>query len=278
MAVTIRLEEGSFDKNTLSDCLRSLAQRDFVANDGQELVYASGDYTITMGGYIAAAPGDQPRGWDLNNSHIVEMTFSSDGRALQVSGLAMDLRETYHARAIDDLRDWNDFSKHQDYEIIGTNSSDVIKGSALGSNAIMGHAGDDRLVGLGANDKIFGGRGDDVIVIRGDGARVKGEAGSDKFVLKDTQSDVRILDFDPTEDRIDIGYILDDLVRNGDIGHKLRYIGQNEFGDGNYELRTDVRSSDDGTVTVIELSLHGDEYSVVELAGDMKLDFDNFIF
>jgi Ca2+-binding RTX toxin-like protein len=278
MAVTIKLEDGTFDKETLANCLKSLAHRSFVENDGQELVYASGDYTISMGGYIAAAPGNQPRGWDLNNSHIVEMTFTSGAHKLQLSGLAMDLREIYHARSVDDLRDWNDFSKLQDYEIIGTNASDMIRSAASGNNVVMGRAGDDRLVALGTNDKILGGGGDDVIVVKGDGARVRGDAGSDKFVLKETQTGARILDFDASEDRLDIGYILDDLVRNDNIGHKLRYIGEADFGDGNYELRTDTRQSDEGTITVVELNLRGHEYSVIELLGDLKLGADDFLF
>lgn len=278
MAVTIKLEDGTFDKETLANCLKSLAHRSFVENDGQELVYSSGDYTISMGGYIAAAPGNQPRGWDLNNSQIVEMTFTSGANKLQVSGLAMDLREIYQSRSIDDLRDWNDFSKLQDYEIIGTNSSDTIRSAAFGNNVVMGRAGDDRLVALGTNDKILGGSGDDVIVVKGDGARVSGDAGSDKFVLKDTQTGARILDFDPSEDRLDISYILDDLVRNDNVDHKLRYIGGADFGDSNYELRTDTRQSDEGTITVVELNLRGHEYSVIELLGDLKLVADDFLF
>lgn len=278
MAVTIKLEDGAFDKETLATCLKSLAERSFVENDGEELVYSSGDYTITLGGYIAAEPGNQPRGWDLNNSQILEMTFKNGEHELQVSGLSMDLREIYHARSLDDLRDWTDFSKHQDYEIIGTTSSDMIRGSAAGSNVILGRTGDDRLVALGTNDKVLGGRGDDVIIIRGDGCRAKGEAGSDKFVLKETQSDARILDFDPSEDRLDISYILDDLVRNDDLGNKLRFIGDDEFGNDNYELRTAVSQSDEGTVTTVELNIRGQEYSVVELLGDVKLDFDDFLF
>ena len=277
MAVSIKLGDGAYDKDMLSDCLKSLAHRSFVENDGQELVYSSGDYTITMGGQIAAAPGNQPRGWDLNNSQIVEMTFSNGTHELHLAGLSMDLREIYHARSIDDLRDWTDFSRHQDYDVIGTDASDAIRGSSLGSNVIIGRAGDDRLVGLGTNDKILGGRGDDVIVVKGDGARVKGEAGSDTFVLKDTQSDARILDFDPSEDRLDIAHLLDDLVRNDDLAHKLRYIGDNEFGGGNYELRTDTRQTDEGMVTAVELSLHGHEVAVVELLGELNLDFSDFI-
>ena len=206
------------------------------------------------------------------------MTFTSGAHKLQLSGLAMYLREIYHARSIDDLRDWNDFSKRQDYEIIGTTTSDMIRGSAFGSNVIMGRGGDDHIVALGTNDKILGGRGDDVIVVRGDGCRAKGDAGADKFVLKDSQSDARILDFDPGEDRLDIAHILDELVRSDSVGHKLRFIGDDEFGDGNYELRADVHQSDEGTVTTVELNLRGHEYSIIELLGDVKLGSDDFIF
>jgi Ca2+-binding RTX toxin-like protein len=278
MAVMIKVDGGVFDRETLDRCLKSLALRDFVENDGQHLVYGSGKYQITMSGEIAAAAGEQPRGWDLNNSQINDMTFTHGSQKLVISGLAMDLREIYQSRSLDDLRDWNDFSRRQDYHITGSGQADLIRASTDGSSVIEGRAGDDRLVSLGTNDRLFGGAGNDTIVARGANTALWGEAGSDKFVIRHADSEPRIMDFEAGRDHLAFGAALDKLIRgNQDIGDRLKFIGDDDFGSGRYEIRADVRHSEGDTFTIIELSLRGHEYQVAELKGAVDLGWCDFI-
>ncbi|MGV3552837.1 hypothetical protein [Rhizobium sp.] len=278
MAVKIKIEGGFFDKSTLNDCLRSLRLREFLDNDGNELLYAGGKYKIAMSGEIAAAPGEEPRDWDLNNTQINEMTFSHGSKALKITGLAMDLREIYRSRSIDDLRDWNDFSMRQDYIIAGSGKNDLIRTSFDGNTDISGHGGNDRLVSLGNNDRLFGGAGNDTLVARGDRAELWGGGGSDKFVIRNTDSDVRIMDFQPGRDQISFGTAIDKLLRGNDgIDGRLRFIGDRDFGGGNHELRADIRRVGGETVTIIELSLRGHEYQIAELKGAFDLGWQDFL-
>ena len=278
MAVMIKVDGGVFDRTTLDRCLKSLASRDFVDNDGEHLVYTGGKYKITMSGEIAATAGEQPRDWDLNNSQINDMTFTHGSQRVTISGLAMDLREIYHSRSLDDLRDWDDFSKHQDYRIIGSGKDDLIRGSLDGNNDIEGRAGDDRLVGRGNDDHLFGGAGNDTLVARGDSVDLWGGAGSDKFVIRFADSDVRIMDFEAGRDHVAFGTALDKLVRgNHDIADRLKFIGDDNFGNGRYEVRADVRHSGGNTFTVVELSLRGHEYQLAEFKGAIDLNWHDFL-
>lgn len=278
MAVTIKIEGGVFDRETLDECLKTLSHRDFVDNNGHQLTYSSRGDTITMSGEIAAAAGQEPTGWDLNNSQIHEMTFSHGSQTVSISGLAMSLREIYPARTIDELRDWNDFTKRQDYEIIGSSQDDIIKASLEGRSIISGHAGDDRLVSLGNNDKLLGGAGDDTLVLRSHGAWARGDAGRDSFVLRDTETDTKIMDFEAGRDRLVLGFVLDMIIRGNHNASQLRFIGDDDFGHGRYEMRTDVRHVGDDTFTVLEVSVKGHEHALVEFDGALHLSASDVLF
>lgn len=279
MAVVIKVDGGVFDKSTLDQCLKSLRLRDFVDNDGEQLVFASGKYKITMSGEIAAAAGEQPRDWDLINTQINDMTFTHGAQKVTISGLAMNLREIYHSRALDDLRDWNDFSRHQDYRIVGSGQDDLIRASLDGNSDIEGRGGDDRLVSLGRDDRLFGGTGKDVLVARGENVELWGGAGADKFVIRHADSDVKIMDFEPGRDFIAFGTALDKLVRgNHNIDDKLRFIGDDDFGSGHYEVRADIRRAGGETFTVVELNLRGHEYELAAIKGNIHLDWNDFLF
>ncbi len=78
--------------------------------------------------------------------------------------------------------------------LTGTGGADTLTGSA-GADLLNGGAGDDRLSGGAGNDILLDGAGVDVLA---------GGAGADSFVLSvDGQAD-RIIDFDPTQDKIDL--------------------------------------------------------------------------
>lgn len=279
MTVVIKVDGGVFDKTTLDECLKSLGRRDFVDNDGEQLVYTGGKYKITMSGEIAAAAGEQPRDWDLNNSQIREMTFTHGSQTLEISGLAMNLREIFASRSLDELRDWNDFSRYQDYRIIGSSNDDVIRSAHDGDSIVEGHAGNDRLVSLGKHDQLFGGAGNDVLVARGDHIKLWGDAGSDRFVIRDTDSDARIMDFEAGRDYIGVGSALDKLARSSRaLDDRFKFIGDDDFGHGRYEIRAEVRHADGETFTVVELSLRGHEHQLAELKGAVHLDWNDFLF
>lgn len=279
MAVNISTEGVSFSSMAIADCLRSMGDRAFVTNSGDELVFTAGDYSISMKGAIAARAGDQPVGWDLNNTQINSMTFSCGGETVEITGLTMSLREIYHSRTAGDLRDWNDFSKYQDYRLTGTDDNDVMSGVKLGENDIRGGLGDDRLISNGVDDVIYGGGGDDVIVLRSQKAFVNGGAGSDTFVFASASDDLVIKGFEQGHDVLKLTSLLDDLKGWQDSkADDLRFIGNDDFHGNGFEIRYDIRKSGGQTETILEVNLGGHEHVIATLQGAVRLDADDLIF
>lgn len=279
MAVTIRTIGESFERQTVSTYLKLLKQRDFLSNDGDQLVYMSGRYTITMRGFIATEPGSQPVDWDLNNTQIVDVTFSKGSQALQILGLAMNLRETFQARTLDELRDWTDFSRHQDYRFLGSMRSDEIKGALDGVNWIYGRQGNDVLVARGVRDHLFGGGGDDVLRIRSEAGRFSGGSGDDRFVLKNHSTDIRIMDFDSDNDHLNLRPVLLSLVDDDELKlGKFEFIGTDEFSAAGFELRVAAGKSAGAHVLTLEANVRGEDYALATFWNTRHIDADTLIF
>ena len=78
--------------------------------------------------------------------------------------------------------------------VIGTGAADTLAGTT-GADLISGSTGDDRLYGGAGNDILLDGTGADILA---------GGAGADSFVLSVDGLADRIVDFDPTQDTIDL--------------------------------------------------------------------------
>ena len=279
MVVTIKSIGESFQHQAVQNSLKLLKQREFQSNDGEELVYSSGRHTISMNGSIAAQPGEQPQDWDLNNTQVVKVTFTMGSGALQISGLAMDLRETFQAREIDDLRDWTDFSEHQDYRFLGSSLNDVIKGSLNGINWINGNQDDDILVGRSQKDHVKGGAGDDVIRIKSEAGSFSGGGDDDRFVLKNHSPDIRIMDFDEAHDRIDLRPVLLSLL-DGDEAKldKFDFVGDDDFSGTGFELGFSLEKTDGKDSLILAANIRGEEFELATLFGVQNIDCDVLVF
>jgi Ca2+-binding RTX toxin-like protein len=73
-----------------------------------------------------------------------------------------------------------------------------------GAGTLSGGAGDDLLVAEGAGGVLRGGAGDDILVAGPSGGTLSGGAGADLFVMRAGGGAVRITDFDPAQDRLDL--------------------------------------------------------------------------
>ena len=78
-----------------------------------------------------------------------------------------------------------------------------VMGAGL-ADTLAGTAGDDLISGSAGDDLLYGGAGNDILLDGTGLDRMVGGAGADSFVLSvDGQAD-RIIDFDPTQDKIDL--------------------------------------------------------------------------
>lgn len=75
------------------------------------------------------------------------------------------------------------------------------------SGALSGGRGDDLLQGGSGAVTLVGGAGDDMLVARGAGSRLSGGAGRDIFVLAAAEGVLRIEDFRPGSDQLDLSLI-----------------------------------------------------------------------
>ncbi len=80
----------------------------------------------------------------------------------------------------------------------------VIRDTASGNAVLQGSAGADLIVGGDGVDRLFGGAGDDVLVSGPGGGVLTGGAGRDIFVLRPTTGTLRIADYEPGLDRLDL--------------------------------------------------------------------------
>ena len=127
-------------------------------------------------------------------------------------------------------RDFSDGDKSKS-QIKGGKDSDKLKGSKKndyilgdkGAEKIKGGKGDDLIKGGEGNDRIKGGAGNDVIVGGAGKNTAKGNSGADIFVFSKGKGHTKILDFNPSEDHIQ--------VTSGPDGIKLEVV------DGNIEIK-----------------------------------------
>jgi hypothetical protein len=273
-----------FEKNTIEHWLKALnwSNREFVQNADQGLVYHSGDVTITMHGYVAGDEGSQPKGWDLNNSQIRSIEFSNGSHSLEISGFAMDLRETFHANTLDSFRNWRHLTNHENYKVGGSSGDDVLTGANDGRNLLIGHNGDDKIYSTGYRDMIHSGLGDDVVHIDNDGkAKIWGGTGSDTFVIDAVGEHNVIRDFRCNADVLDLRGIAGDMMKTaGADGRDVSFIGEHGLHGDGVEIGIEHHyQGSDGTAgsTTVELSVNGTVSDLVELHGIINLGKDDFM-
>jgi len=83
-----------------------------------------------------------------------------------------------------------------------------------GTGGLAGGGGDDLLVAEAAAGILSGGSGDDILVAGPSGTTMTGGAGADLFVMQSGGGAVRITDFDPSQDRLDLSDYT--MLRNPD--------------------------------------------------------------
>ena len=151
----------------------------------------------------------------------------------------------------------------------GTYSGDYLQGDNAG-NVIKGYDGNDWLWGEDGNDKLEGGWGIDMLV---------GGAGADTFIWKMTSetgatiADAdRILDFDPTLDRIDLRQINADISSGWDQAFEF-------IGTGDFTAAGQLRWSIEGSETVVWMNTDSDlaPDAAIRLDGAPLLGIDNFM-
>ncbi len=102
-------------------------------------------------------------------------------------------------------------------------SGDEIRGGAV-VDELVGTAGDDTLWGMGRSDALFGGAGDDRLVDGRGRDTLTGGAGADVFEFVEDGRNDFILDFDFSEDRIDLS-AFDNLYFFADLTIGARLAG-----------------------------------------------------
>ena len=160
-----------------------------------------------------------------NDDGLSLFTLLPDGRLVhlqslaQSAGLGLD-----NVTAIDAVRIGNAIQIFvasggdgglSQFEILLDNPGAVIRdgadGAEGGAGAILtGTSGDDLIMaGIGAgsgtgSETLIGGAGDDILVSGTDGGVLTGGAGADLFVLRATTGTLRITDFEPGSDQLDL--------------------------------------------------------------------------
>lgn len=129
---------------------------------------------------------------------------------------------------------------------------EVIRDTSSGSTYQMGTQGNDLLVGAGGNDTLNGGQGDDILVSGYGDGQLQGGAGRDIFVIRPGDGDIRITDFNPDLDRLDLGHL-----------PMLRSVGQLDVSPTGNGLRIDygslriiVNSHDGGPLSASDVFPH----------------------
>ncbi len=98
------------------------------------------------------------------------------------------------------------------FEIDIGNTGSVIRDETPGSQAYWGGSGDDVLVGRLGTDLLYGGGGDDILVSGYGRGQLTGGSGRDIFVVRYDTGSVRIEDFAPRQDRLDLSHL--PMLRN----------------------------------------------------------------
>ena len=181
--------------------------RDHVLDDlGTRFAGITALETISIAGRVYVAAGGADDGISLfellPGGRLLHLATLADGLGTtlaNVSAIALaqaggDLQILVSSAADPGLTWFSVDLSGNGARMIGAGLADTLVGTT-GADLISGSAGDDRLYGGAGNDILLDGTGLDVLV---------GGAGADSFVLSvDAQTD-RILDFDPSQDSIDL--------------------------------------------------------------------------
>jgi len=191
----------------------------FTADGYNSLVVTNvGTSGFQIGGFGASVPTDDPVAFDLPIAII-----DADGDAVSAS---INIALAPGDSAIQDYSDyshsgvWKFANSFWGQSIIGTDNIDRLEGSNA-NNVLSGGQGDDELYGYGGNDILLGGHGNDYlsggsgddILIGGAGIdELHGGTGKDTFVFTDLHARDVILDFNNTDDTIDLTALLNGLA------------------------------------------------------------------
>jgi Ca2+-binding RTX toxin-like protein len=162
--------------------------------------------------------------------------------------------------------------------LIGSNSSDILRGDGnanridggLGEDMLRGNGGDDVMLGGGGGDQITGGAGADRLTGGADGDRFIYTSISDSTVASDGRD--FILDFLQGADRISLSQIDADAAASGN--QAFSFIGSSAFSN----VAGELRQSASGANTLIQGDVNGDgaaDFSIL-LKGTYSLGSGDF--
>lgn len=150
--------------------------------------------------------------------------------------------------------------------VIGSDSSDVVKGPVGAAMLVSGEGGGDQIRTGNMADTIQGGDGNDKIMAMGGADTLLGGAGGDQFrYLFATDSALgagadRILDFAGGEDKLDFRLLDADPLSAG--RQALNFIGSAAFA---VNGTAQVRYADSGADTLVQIDLNGDGSADMEI-------------
>ncbi|MEP0963818.1 MAG: Calx-beta domain-containing protein [Roseobacter sp.] len=220
-----------FDGNG-NDTLRGGAGEDWLDGGvGNDRIFGGNDDDFIFGG-----DGDDVIGGGSGNDHIEggrgnneidggtgdDVITSLTGDDILRGGAGNDILSTTNGSNVlfggegdDELRvDSNPTRDGRDRDDInfldGGSGDDLIVGSRLSSNTLIGGSGNDTIIGGFEKDELFGGDGDDVLLSLGRSAFVNsltGGRGNDTFMFGINVRDDTIEDFEVGDDLIDLTLI-----------------------------------------------------------------------
>ena len=134
-------------------------------------------------------------------------------------------------------------------------------------------------MGRGHSDRVKGGSGDDTIRIKSEAGSFWGGSDDDLFVLKNSSADIQIMDFDRSDDRIDLRPALLSLL-DGDQAklEKFGFVGADDFSKSGFELGFQYEQSDGREMMVLTASIRGHEFDLLTLSGFRDIGCDALIF
>lgn len=249
-----RLEGGSGDDSYYID-----TQRDTVvelANEGNDTVYASVDYTLTA---------------NVESLRLTTGGLTGHGNELDNKLIGSDGSDTFYGDAGNDSIQ----GLNGDDRLYGGDGDDRVSGDA-GNDFLYGQAGNDSLIGGEGNDWLDGGDGNDRLEGGAGSDMLIGGKGADTFLFRQTDlgSTDTIADYNPNEDTISFN-LIDANVLTPDKNEAFNFIGTANFSHKAGELRYTVVS--DGVLVQGDVQGDGIADLSVKLVGIYHVDASNFM-